>query len=640
MPKLPSKDIVIKWSNDHILQWLYKEDLHDCIEAFKTRKITGDKFLDLSDDLVITFSELKIIRRRQIVKCINECKTQANNAKKLVENIKDHKHRAVNRTVDEEDDDDVGWGSDFDDDSDENDDLNDQQINDKSKTCISDNNVKEMNEDLLYEPVSDYMSNGSLTALNCHELRTTSALNIDCNINTKQTNGTGIRQSVICNTISQSMPSINTINDTNDNKPKINSTVNSLSSVPSPKPSPRLLPKPATIKPEVPKNKPQIIPRKPVNNNLKSTSNMPIKRPPSEPPPPPLPKSPPPMSPINVPSDLQYMLTKDTKYLITTSNGYPDNYEAVVLPLTEDEYLSPIPLDITSRKSSSSTISSLRDDVSSIGSYKSHSSQSHSNVITEENYEPFIETIKTNDINDNEMTIKDENYEIVNENQFINNPILPVSQRPLLPKVKESSIMTNKSKLGIPDVFPNLLNRSTKDKKWSKESKSLENDINIEDNNNNSNSVNSLGISSRPLPPLPSVPSQVVSQPSSQLHSFASNESLHNYEWFLTVEREDAEALLMTQEEDGAYLVRESKRAGKSNPYTLTIFHNGRVFHLNIRKRPDSLYALGKEKSREKTFKTVADLVSYHTTEPILLTTRGTPAGKTRLIVTPSTSLC
>ncbi|CAG2114600.1 unnamed protein product, partial [Medioppia subpectinata] len=111
--------------------------------------------------------------------------------------------------------------------------------------------------------------------------------------------------------------------------------------------------------------------------------------------------------------------------------------------------------------------------------------------------------------------------------------------------------------------------------------------------------------------------------------TFASNESLRDYEWFYTVEREDAEALLLTQEEDGAYLVRESKRAGKSNPYTLTIFHNGRVFHLNIRKRPDGLFALGKEKTREKTFKTVSDLVSYHTSEPILLTTRGTPAGKT-----------
>lgn len=56
----------------------------------------------------------------------------------------------------------------------------------------------------------------------------------------------------------------------------------------------------------------------------------------------------------------------------------------------------------------------------------------------------------------------------------------------------------------------------------------------------------------------------------------------------------------MSHDEDGAYLVRESKRAGKSNPYTLTIFHDGRVFHLNIRKRPDGLYALGKEKPREK----------------------------------------
>jgi hypothetical protein len=87
-----------------------------------------------------------------------------------------------------------------------------------------------------------------------------------------------------------------------------------------------------------------------------------------------------------------------------------------------------------------------------------------------------------------------------------------------------------------------------------------------------------------------------------QSDTLIGNESLRDYSWFHNVEREDAEALLMTQDQDGAYLVRESKRAGKSNPFTLTIFHNGRVFHLNIRKRPDGLYALGKEKPREKVY--------------------------------------
>lgn len=107
-------------------------------------------------------------------------------------------------------------------------------------------------------------------------------------------------------------------------------------------------------------------------------------------------------------------------------------------------------------------------------------------------------------------------------------------------------------------------------------------------------------MTTRPLPPLPPLPSTLPSLPSLPPLSFPSTESLRNFEWFHTVEREDAEALLMTQDEDGTYLVRESKRAGKSNPYTLTIYHNGRVFHLNIRKRLDGLYALGKEKSREK----------------------------------------
>lgn len=52
--------------------------------------------------------------------------------------------------------------------------------------------------------------------------------------------------------------------------------------------------------------------------------------------------------------------------------------------------------------------------------------------------------------------------------------------------------------------------------------------------------------------------------------------------------------------ESGSFVVRPSKRAGIDNPYSLTIFHDGKLFHLNIRHRPDNTFALGKEKKKEK----------------------------------------
>lgn len=82
----------------------------------------------------------------------------------------------------------------------------------------------------------------------------------------------------------------------------------------------------------------------------------------------------------------------------------------------------------------------------------------------------------------------------------------------------------------------------------------------------------------RPLPPLP----------------------LQHYLWYHDIERDQATALLTQLGKEGAFLVRKSKRAGDSNPYSLTIFHGGKVFNLNIRRREDRLFALGKQKDKEK----------------------------------------
>ncbi|UXI20423.1 Putative ATP-dependent RNA helicase DDX11-like protein [Sarcoptes scabiei] len=127
----------------------------------------------------------------------------------------------------------------------------------------------------------------------------------------------------------------------------------------------------------------------------------------------------------------------------------------------------------------------------------------------------------------------------------------------------------------------------------------------------------------RPLPPIPKDDHNENDEEYEQLRKFA---------WFHDIERDQSEKLLLQTRTTGAFLVRKSRRAGFRNPYTLTLLHNNRVFHLNIRKRLDQLFALGTEKPREKTFNTIADLIEFHSVEPIYLTLKGLIVGVTVLV--------
>nr|XP_027202030.1 B-cell linker protein-like [Dermatophagoides pteronyssinus] len=140
-------------------------------------------------------------------------------------------------------------------------------------------------------------------------------------------------------------------------------------------------------------------------------------------------------------------------------------------------------------------------------------------------------------------------------------------------------------------------------------------------------SPNISSVTDRPLPPIPKYEYNLMND---------DDEMFKNYQWFQDIERDDAENLLIRHYNiDGAFLVRKSKRAGICMPYTLTLYFNHRIFHLNIRIRSDQQYALGTEKLREKTFQTIADLIEHHYQEPIYLTSRGMIAGKTTLISMP-----
>lgn len=55
--------------------------------------------------------------------------------------------------------------------------------------------------------------------------------------------------------------------------------------------------------------------------------------------------------------------------------------------------------------------------------------------------------------------------------------------------------------------------------------------------------------------------------------------------------------LLLIQE--GAFLVRTSEKGGIEFPYTLCVVHKDEAYNIQIRRRHDKKFALGKEKLKE-----------------------------------------
>ncbi|KAH8040209.1 hypothetical protein HPB51_009757 [Rhipicephalus microplus] len=103
--------------------------------------------------------------------------------------------------------------------------------------------------------------------------------------------------------------------------------------------------------------------------------------------------------------------------------------------------------------------------------------------------------------------------------------------------------------------------------------------------------------------------------------------------WLVRVERAEAERLL-SGARDGSFVVRPSR--GEA-PFALSLRFGGRPFHLRVRRRTDGRLALGSEKPCERSFDSLGQLVEHHCREPILLTSRGCPAGRTTLALPPLT---
>ncbi|XP_021948290.1 SH2 domain-containing protein 6 [Folsomia candida] len=113
-------------------------------------------------------------------------------------------------------------------------------------------------------------------------------------------------------------------------------------------------------------------------------------------------------------------------------------------------------------------------------------------------------------------------------------------------------------------------------------------------------------------------------------------DALQKYPWFYRVDRSRAELILENYTTDGAFLVRECHHGGGPMvPFTLTIRFNGRLFHIQIRLRSDSRFALGTLKLNEMHFESVAEMIDTYKKTHLQLHSNGKFFGETKLTQPP-----
>lgn len=117
-----------------------------------------------------------------------------------------------------------------------------------------------------------------------------------------------------------------------------------------------------------------------------------------------------------------------------------------------------------------------------------------------------------------------------------------------------------------------------------------------------------------PAPPVPRVAhvhSQSVTSSQSSGSANEEEEELKTKPWYHGAStRQEVEPKLIQLKTNGMYCVRQS--SGKpSQPYTLVVFCEDRIFNLPIRLRNDRKYALGGEKTDEVSFGSIVELVRF-----------------------------
>uniref|UniRef100_A0A2D4LQN3 SH2 domain-containing protein n=1 Tax=Micrurus spixii TaxID=129469 RepID=A0A2D4LQN3_9SAUR len=85
-------------------------------------------------------------------------------------------------------------------------------------------------------------------------------------------------------------------------------------------------------------------------------------------------------------------------------------------------------------------------------------------------------------------------------------------------------------------------------------------------------------------------------------------------------DRKIAEDALHKSNKDGSFLVRKSSGQDSKQPYTLVVFYNKRVYNIPIRFiESERQYALGREKTGEEHFDSVAEIIENHQRSSLVL---------------------
>ncbi|XP_061491558.1 B-cell linker protein isoform X3 [Rhineura floridana] len=136
----------------------------------------------------------------------------------------------------------------------------------------------------------------------------------------------------------------------------------------------------------------------------------------------------------------------------------------------------------------------------------------------------------------------------------------------------------------------------------------------------------------KPLPPKPSILSRppepmnrTLGTPCNSMQSGPStaeqDAGVQGKAWYMaSSDRKTAEDALYKSNKDGSFLVRKSSGQDSKQPYTLVVFYNNRVYNIPVRFIESTRqYALGREKSGEERFGSVAEIIENHQRTSLVL---------------------
>ncbi|XP_067858530.1 B-cell linker protein isoform X2 [Heptranchias perlo] len=129
------------------------------------------------------------------------------------------------------------------------------------------------------------------------------------------------------------------------------------------------------------------------------------------------------------------------------------------------------------------------------------------------------------------------------------------------------------------------------------------------------------------FPELPSRPNGTPSRPGVPTLPPSSNSSLEQdpsvdgKAWFANhCDRKTAEEALNKINKDGSFLIRKSSGQDSKQPYTLVVLNKRKVYNIPVRYiELIKEYALGREKTGEERFASVADIIENHQKNPLVL---------------------